>query len=156
MSREIAQSCVTLCDPMDCSPPGSSMEFSRQEYWSGLPFPSPGDLADQGLNLGLLHCRWMIYPLSHGMAGVGVGWGGGGEEGHVLIEFKYLFPVASQLALVVKNLTASARDIRDAGLIPGLGRSRGGHGNPFQYSCLEKSVARGGLQSMGSQRVRHD
>ena len=30
------QSCLTLCDPMDCSPPGSlSMEFSRQEYWSG-------------------------------------------------------------------------------------------------------------------------
>ena len=29
-----------------------SMEFSRQEYWSGLPFPSPGDLADQGLNPG--------------------------------------------------------------------------------------------------------
>ena len=33
------------CDPMDCSPPGSSVRgFSRQEYWSGLPFPSPGDL----------------------------------------------------------------------------------------------------------------
>ena len=40
-----AQPCLTLCNPMDCSPPGSSvMEFSRQEYWSGLPFPSPGDL----------------------------------------------------------------------------------------------------------------
>ena len=36
----VAQLCLTLCDPMDCSPPGSSaMEFSRQEYWSGLPFP---------------------------------------------------------------------------------------------------------------------
>ena len=37
---------VTLCDPMDCSPPGSSlsMEFSRQEYWSRLPFSSPGHL----------------------------------------------------------------------------------------------------------------
>ena len=34
---------------MDCSLPGSSvMEFSRQEYWSGLPFPSPGDLPDPG------------------------------------------------------------------------------------------------------------
>ena len=32
-----------LCDPMDCSQPGSSVHgFSRQEYWSGLPFPSPG------------------------------------------------------------------------------------------------------------------
>ena len=43
----VAQSCLTLCDPMDCSPPGySSMEFFRQEYWNGLPFPSPGDLPD--------------------------------------------------------------------------------------------------------------
>ena len=31
------QSCPTLCNPMDCSPPGSSMGFSRQEYWSGFP-----------------------------------------------------------------------------------------------------------------------
>ena len=31
------------------------IEFSRQEYWSGLPFPSPGDLPDLGIELGLLH-----------------------------------------------------------------------------------------------------
>ena len=38
----VTQSCQILCDPMDCSPPSSSVqEFSRQEYWSGLPFPSP-------------------------------------------------------------------------------------------------------------------
>ena len=42
-----------------------SMGFSRQEYWSGLPFPSPGDLPNQGLNLGLPHCRQMLYHLSH-------------------------------------------------------------------------------------------
>ena len=42
-----------------------SMGFSRQEYWSGLPFPSPGDLLTQGLNLGLLHCRQTLYCLSH-------------------------------------------------------------------------------------------
>ena len=42
--------CVTLCDPMDCSPPVPlSMGFTRQEYWSGLPFPSPGDIPDQGI-----------------------------------------------------------------------------------------------------------
>ena len=46
----VSQSCPTLCDPMDCSPPGSSVtEFSRQEYWSELPFPSPGDLPDPGM-----------------------------------------------------------------------------------------------------------
>src|SRR5574337_598976 len=39
---KIAQSYLTLSDPMDCSPPGSwSMGFSRQESWSGVPLPSP-------------------------------------------------------------------------------------------------------------------
>ena len=44
-------SCVmTLCNPMDCSLPGSSIHgISRQEYWSGLPFPSPGDHPDPGI-----------------------------------------------------------------------------------------------------------
>ena len=42
---ESLQSCLTLCDLKDCSPPGSSVHrFSRQEYWSGLSCPSPGDL----------------------------------------------------------------------------------------------------------------
>ena len=36
------------------------MGFSRQEYWSGLPFPSPGDLPTQGWNPGLPHCRQML------------------------------------------------------------------------------------------------
>ena len=42
-----------------------SMGFSRQEYWSGLPGPSPGDLPHPGLNPGLLHCRQILYHLSH-------------------------------------------------------------------------------------------
>ena len=40
------------------------MGFSRQECWSGLPFPSPGDLPDQGLSPGLPHCRQTLYRLS--------------------------------------------------------------------------------------------
>ena len=51
---------------------------------------------------------------------------------------------ASQVALVVKNLPASAGDKRDIDSIPGLGRSPGGgHGNPLQYSCLESPMNRG-------------
>ena len=49
---QLLQACLTLCDPMDCSLPDSSplsMGFSRQEYWSGLPFPSPEDLSDPGI-----------------------------------------------------------------------------------------------------------
>ena len=45
---------------------------------------------------------------------------------------------------MVKNLPATAGDIRDAGLIPRSGRSPGGgHGNSHQYSCLENPVDRG-------------
>ena len=44
----------------------------------------------------------------------------------------------SQVAVVVKNPPANARDIRGVGSIPGSGRSAGGgHGNPLQYCCLE-------------------
>ena len=67
------KSCPTLRDPMDCSLQASpSMGFSRQEYWSGLSFPSPGDLPDpgikprsQGPNPGLPPCRQTLYPLSY-------------------------------------------------------------------------------------------
>ena len=52
--------------------------------------------------------------------------------------------MASQVALVVKNLTGNSGDVRDVGLIPGWGRSPGeGHGNPLQYSCLENPMDRG-------------
>ena len=51
---------------------------------------------------------------------------------------------ASQVALVVKNQPVNAGDARDAGSIPGLGRSPGeGNVNPLQYSCLENSMDRG-------------
>ena len=43
-----------------------SIGFYRQEYWSGLPFPSPGYLPYPGSNPGLLHCRQTLYQLSHG------------------------------------------------------------------------------------------
>ena len=60
----------------------------------------------------------------------------------IWLQFSQLkgFPGSSE----VKNLPASAGDTRDAGSIPGLGRSPGGgHGNPFQYSCLENPMDRG-------------
>ena len=51
---------------------------------------------------------------------------------------------ASQVVLVVKNLPASAGDLKDAGSIPRSGRSAGEeHSNPLQYSCLENPMDRG-------------
>ena len=52
---------------------------------------------------------------------------------------------------VVKNLPANAGDVRDMGLIPGLGKSCGeGNGNPLQYSCLENPIeVSGGLSPQG-------
>ena len=44
MKVSVAQSCPTLCNPIECNPPGLCMGFSRQEYWSGLPFSSSEDL----------------------------------------------------------------------------------------------------------------
>ena len=47
----VSQSCLTLCDPLDCSPWGSYVHgFSRQEYWNGLPSPPPGIFLTQGSN----------------------------------------------------------------------------------------------------------
>ena len=87
---KFAQSCLTLCDPMDCSLPGSSVRgISQQEYWSGVPFPPPGNLPDPGIEPvppalagrffitappgspcfnknpnKLMHCNLLIYPLN--------------------------------------------------------------------------------------------
>ena len=53
---------------------------------------------------------------------------------------------ASQVVLVIKNLPASAGDLKDTGSIPRSGRSAGGeHSNPLQYSCLENPMYRGAL-----------
>ena len=52
--------------------------------------------------------------------------------------------LASQVALVVKNLPVKEADLRDVGLLPGLERSSGeGNGNPLQYSCLQDPMDRG-------------
>ena len=62
---------------------------------------------------------------------------------------RYLGLGASQLVLVLKNACANIGNVRDVGLIPGLGRSPGGgHGNPLQYSCLKNLQDRGAWQAI--------
>ena len=63
----VAQSCLTFCDHMDCSPPGSSVHGDTPGKNTGMAchallqeiFPT------QGWNTGILHCRWILYHLSH-------------------------------------------------------------------------------------------
>ena len=63
----VAQSCLTLCHPVDCSLPGSSVHWDSPGKITGVGchallhriFPT------QGLNPGLPHCRWILYCLSH-------------------------------------------------------------------------------------------
>ena len=142
-----------------------SMEFSRQEFWSGLPFPSPGDLPNPGIKptfpalasgffttreAGASVCGRIIshcLPVflareSHGQKSL-VGYSPWGLKESDTTE--QLTPAiwASQVALMVKNLLVNAGDKSDEGLIPGSGRSPGvGNGNPLQYSCLENSMGR--------------
>ena len=76
--RSVAQSCPTLCNPQNSTKGFAEgnvahqaplfMGFSRQEYWSGLLFPSPGIFLTQGPNpslLGLLHWQTDSLPLSY-------------------------------------------------------------------------------------------
>ena len=62
----VSQWCWTLTTPKTITHEAPlSTGFSRQEYWSGMPFPSPGDLPDSGSNSSLLQCRQILYHLSH-------------------------------------------------------------------------------------------
>ena len=64
-------------------------------------------------------------------------------------EYQFIQIPASQVALMVKNLPANARDMRDSGAIPGSGRAPGGgHGNPLQFSCLENPMDRRASQAI--------
>ena len=120
-----------------------SMGFPRQEYWSRLPFPSPGDLPDPG-----------IKPLSPALAGGFFITEPPGKPAKIdygniksIVKDSYLFInylKGSPGDTVVKNPPANAGDTTDVCSIPGSGRcSKERHGNPIQYSCLEKSMNRG-------------
>ena len=64
-----------------------------------------------------------------------------------MTDFRFIH-LTSQVALVVKNLSAKAGDTRNTSPVPGSGRSPGGgHGNPLQYSCLANPVDRGAWQA---------
>ena len=63
----VAQLCPTLCDPVDCSPPGSSVHGDSPGENTGVGWHArlQGIFPTQGLNQGLPHCKWILYRLSH-------------------------------------------------------------------------------------------
>ena len=67
MCAELLQLCPTLCDPMDCSPPGSSIhgDSTGQNIRVGCHALLHGIFPTQGSNPGLPHCRQILYYLSH-------------------------------------------------------------------------------------------
>ena len=67
LQREVAQSCLTLCDPIDCSLPGSSVHgiLPGNSTEVGCHFLLQGIFLTQGSNPGLPHCRQTLYRLSH-------------------------------------------------------------------------------------------
>ena len=102
------------------------MEFPRQEYWSWLPFPTPGDLVNPGIEC--------VSPSLPG--GFFTTEPPGKPSIYILYVYKCIlgFPGGS----VGKE---SACNVGDLDLIPGLGRSPGeGNGYPLQYSGLENSM----------------
>ena len=76
------------------------MEFSRQEYWSGLPFPTPGDLPDPGIEPASLPSPVLA---------------GGFFTTSATVFLKEVFSSNSQMVLVVKNFPANEGDIEDMG-----------------------------------------
>ena len=125
-------------DPMNCSPPGPlSIEFSRQEYWSMYPLPSPGDLLNPRTELRSPALQTVSFlsesPLNS-------------------------FPGN----LAVKNLPAHTGDSYNAGdtvLIPGSGRSPWeANGNPPSILAWGNTMDRGAWQTTGHgvARVRQD
>ena len=63
----VTQSCLTLCDAMDCRSPGSSVHGILQVRileWVAM-LSSRGSSQPRDETLGLLHCRWILYHLSH-------------------------------------------------------------------------------------------
>ena len=132
---------------------GLSMGFSRQEYWSGLLFPSPGIFLTQGSNPGLLHCRQILNHMSYqGMLIIGLLT----RQMNILLskisswsEKLIVFGIFKRTRHLMLGLSCSSNgkepacDAEDQGLISGLGSSSGeGNGNPLKYSCLKNLMDR--------------
>ena len=137
--------------------------WKRPWFWERLKAGGEGD--DRGwdgwmasptqwtwvwTNSGRWWRTWKPVLQSVGWQRIGYNWA---------TEQQHLYKRASQVVLVVRNSPANAGDMRDSGLIPGLGRSPGGgQGNPLQYSCLRNPMDWGAwraiVHGVGKSRTR--
>ena len=149
----VAQSCPTLCNPMDCSPPGSSVHGDSPSKNTGVGFHAllQGIFPTQGSNPGLSHCRWILYQVSYQ------------GSPHICI---FLQKDGSKRIFLKSINTQGLREWNcdsECDCILNI--------YPYLYNHREKAMAPhsstvarkipwmeepGGLQSMGSLRVRHD
>ena len=133
-----------------------SMEFSRKEYWDGVPCPLPGDLPNPGIksrspalqedsllsespgkprntgvgSLALLQGIFLTQESNQGLL----------HYRQILYQLSYQGSPRYKRWFMGKESACNAEDQEDAGSIPGSGRSsEGGNDNPLQYSCLKKS-----------------
>ena len=123
-----------------------SMGFSRQEYWSGLLFPSPGNLPDSGIEPTSL--------MSPALAGRFLTTGA-----TFYLPSNWPIPPITLTSLVAQTVKASAYNVGDLGSIPGSGRSSGEEMATHTSTLAWKipwTEEHGRLQSMGLERVRHD
>ena len=138
------------------------MEFSRQEYWSGLPFPSPGGLSKPGIEAEIAGRFFIIWATREAQKVL---------INHILLMcIKEVFKNFSLIQKSIKNKILclkyfpptyrecyfpcgsgdkeSACNVGDLGLIHGSGRSLGvENGNPPQHFCLENPMDRGTWQA---------
>ena len=153
---KVAQSCPTLCNPVNCSLKGSSVHgilqarilrwvaisFSRGSLW---PRDQTRVFCTAGRCFNLWATREAPLQLRVGIFAESDLWDeqvaakSSWDRFYLLIK-RPVFPGGA----VVKNLPTSAGNARDTGSIPESGRSLGvGNGNPLQYLCLENSMDRG-------------
>ena len=156
----VTQSCPTLCNPMDYSPPDSSVKgiFFRQEFWSRLPCPLQRCLPDPGIKPGSPALQADSLPSE--------------PPGSLLAKSKCIF-WRKAFYFVQTNIFTdfiyvclpggsggkeSAGSAEDPGSMLGSGRSPGeGHGNPLSILAwrIPWTQEAGGLLSMGSQSQTH-
>ena len=143
----VAKSCPTLCDPRDCSPPGSSVHGISQArilYWVAMPSSRGSSLPEDWTHLS---CTGLWFFTTEPLG-----------KPNSSLTFLILWK-GSPGGATGKEPAYQCSSHKRHGLNPGLGKSpRGGRGNPLQCSCLENPMNRGAWRAIahGGCRVGHD